>query len=579
MESQLTSAESSRTISRLPELLINQIAAGEVVERPSNVVKELVENSLDAGSTRIDVQLKEGGMDEVVVIDNGLGIELADLPLAVERHATSKIRRVEDLEAISTFGFRGEALSSISSVSHLEIISRTRLSPSGYQIVLDYGKLLDTPKVVSSPVGTQVRVSQLFAHTPARLKFLRSVQTELSHCNRMMRELALGNPTVKFFLQHNDRSLGSWLSPSRKERFKECLKTHWNPLEIREEREDMLFEAFLSPPQHAQSRSELYLFINGRPVRNRGFLSAIRNGFLEGAGPGHEPIGACYLDIRKDWVDVNVHPQKWEVRCLQQEAIYQWLLASVRKHFVRSSSFSAPSFSALSDSSAPAPRLSEAKTFPAPPPQTKTSPPPSPSRMHLEPKTAALPFKYIGCTGHWLLAEDSESLLVGDLALLEEHALARILLQDWKQRAWTSEKLAIPKICRLDPSKTSVAQEQSSFLKEWGFETEFYGDGDFAVLSRPSFLNDSSLESVFSSLIEQLSQGDFKDQLKNDPSFFISCLVKAYFSSKASRSFFVNDSLLNQLALELTNQSQFKPCAFYRISLSTLNKHFGKAHL
>lgn len=573
MESIFTSAGSRRAISRLPELLINQIAAGEVIERPSNVIKELVENSLDAGATRIDVHLKEGGIDELVVLDNGHGIDLADLPLAVERHATSKIQRVEDLEAISTFGFRGEALSSIASVSHLEIVSRTQSCPSGYQIVLDYGKALEDPKVVSSPVGTQVKVSQIFARTPARLKFLRSVQTELSHCNRMMREIALGNPEVKFFLQHNDRILGSWLSPSRKERFKECLKTQWEPWEIKEEREDMVFEAYLSPPQHAQSRSELYLFINGRPVRNRGFLSAIRNGFLEGAGPGLEPIGACYLDIRKDWVDVNVHPQKWEVRCLQQEAIYQWLLLNVRKRFVRpASSFPLPvSASQASQTSRPF----------APKPQHFTLPEPKfvapPARVIPEKRTEPLPFKYIGCTDTWVLAQDSQSLLIGDLALLEEHSLARLLLQDWTKGIWPSESLAIPKICRLDPVKTQVAQEQGGFLKKWGFETEFYGDGDFAVLSCPTFINESSLESVFLSLVVKLTEPQAKEQMTQNPTFFILWLTKAFFKAKPHQTLFVNDTVLNQLAFELKSEHQLNPPGFFRVSVSELNKYFGKA--
>ncbi|MFM8315119.1 MAG: DNA mismatch repair endonuclease MutL, partial [Deltaproteobacteria bacterium] len=326
--------DSSRRIARLPSDLVNQIAAGEVVERPSSLIKELVENSLDAGSTRIEVHLKEGGLAEIAILDDGCGICEEDLPLAVERHTTSKLNSFKDLESISTFGFRGEALSSIASVSDFSIRSRPRNSDRGVVLHVPYGQT-EEPKPIGCPPGTQVIVKNLFSKVPARFKFLRSQTTELSHCAKIFRELALGNPQTSFFLHHNDRLLAKFTAQNRAERFKEVLKPEWEPLHLTDSIPEMAFEAFLSPFDWTQERGELTFFINQRPVKNRLLLSCLKQSYTEIAGPHHEPSGVFYLDIQGDWVDVNVHPQKLEVRFYRQEKIYSWILTSVKKQLLR----------------------------------------------------------------------------------------------------------------------------------------------------------------------------------------------------------------------------------------------------
>ena len=317
-------------IQRLSENLINQINAGEIVERPSNVVKELIENSLDAGARTIEIALINGGLEEILIKDDGSGIPSEDLALAVERHTTSKIQSAGDLAAIESFGFRGEALASIASVSSLRIRSAIASACGGSEINIEFGVAGDLVPAAHSK-GTSVWVRNLFVRTPARKKYLRSVQTELAYISRAIKELALAHPSVAFQLYHQGELLHSYPVNELKERFWSCLKKDWQPLEIFESAPGLELAAYLSPPESSDERSELYLFINRRTVRNKTFIAAVRNAYADVLGKGVEPTGAVYLSIQFDWVDVNAHPQKLEVRCLNQEKLYRWLYLSISK--------------------------------------------------------------------------------------------------------------------------------------------------------------------------------------------------------------------------------------------------------
>ncbi|NBX76614.1 MAG: DNA mismatch repair endonuclease MutL [Proteobacteria bacterium] len=527
-------------IRQLPDDLINQIAAGEVVERPSSVLKELIENSLDSGASQIEIVLKSGGLEEISVIDNGCGISPLDLPLSVKRHATSKIRQASDLEAISTFGFRGEALSSISSVSQVTITSRTAQDSMGYQIVLDEGISQGAPRMLAAPLGTQVVVSQLFKNTPARRKFLRSSHTELSHCQKIIKEIALGNPEVRFTLRGENRILATYVTLNRKDRFQECLKLSWAPLTVLESREEMGLEAYLSPPEVAVARSELYFYINGRPVRHRPFISAIRTAFSEAFGFGKEPIGACYLDLRKDWVDVNVHPQKWEVRCFNQESIYHWILSSLRKTFAQS----------LQKPQDPQPAPQSIRTFlpsrPFFPVQSISSPLPS------------YPFTFLFRNEDFLVCQDPKGLIVADISMLYLKAQTRHLIELWKQGHFPTEKVSLPKICRLSDHRRKLADEHRTLLNCWGFENESFGDGDFSIRSRPAFVSESTLEQVFLAAIDQC-------ELAQEPERFISWLVTFSYRLSSQILSCSTPFLLEELKNQLTEPDSNRSDSIYHI--------------
>jgi DNA mismatch repair protein MutL len=452
-------------IKALSEDLINKIAAGEVVERPASVIKELMENSLDAGATRIDVLLKEGGLTEIAIIDNGCGMGEEDLLLSVERHTTSKISSMADLEAIASFGFRGEALSSTASVSDLEIFSREQNQDAANALRVVFGEK-EPLRPAGTPFGTAVYVRHLFARVPARRKYLRSAATEFSYCSKIVREIALGNPQVSFSLTHNGRQIGNWISPTREKRVVDCLKPDWDPLFFHDETEGIRYEAILSPTTLLQERGELYLFLNGRPVRNRSLLAAVRNSYAEALGSHHEPSGAVYLDIEHSWVDVNVHPQKWEVRCLRQERVYQWLNASLRK---------------LVSQNKPA-SLPEEKEVP-----------------DLELNLPLSRFRYLGqVKSTYLVCEDSGGVILVDRKALQEKLQLQKLKTALDRGSIPSEPLSVPKILHLEISKKAE-------LEKLGFDLEEFSEGDVVLKGKPVPLTESEAEAALKEMLVEFT--------------------------------------------------------------------------
>lgn len=524
-------------IHRLPDHLINQIAAGEVIERPASVLKELIENSLDAGATRIEVLLSGGGIKEIQVWDNGLGISRVDLLKTVERHATSKISRESDLEAISTFGFRGEALSSIASVAHLSINSRKATSASGFGIHFLKGIPQGEVEELSAPIGTQVIVKDLFKWVPARFKFLRSASTELSYCQRIVRELALGNPHVRFYLKHDGRSLGSWITSHRKDRFLECLKVSWKPLEVRNKRDDIEIEGYFSPTHVTVARAELFLFINGRPVRNRPFLSAIRSVFTEHLGPHYEPVGVCYLDIRKDWVDVNVHPQKWEVRCLQQESIYQWLITTLREQLgLKNSSASFVSSHLGSDSS---------------------------HSQTLHPS-----LRFVAQTSNVLICEDASGIIVADIQKLCEGRTKRQIMEEHQKLDGNKKFLPASKMIHFSQGQVSLILENQDKLKSLGFDFESFGESDYALRAHPQFISEEEAVSVFQAIVSHLSEPGFLDSDEK----LLSVLV-----SKTEVPSLSNYLLLEELEWQCRNTPAAHLSGVVRLSFSELREGMRKS--
>jgi DNA mismatch repair protein MutL len=325
------STHAPQRIHLLPEVLINQIAAGEVVERPASILKELVENSLDAGATRVEVRLWQGGLEKIQILDNGSGMSEIDLSFCLTRHATSKISTPADLESIATFGFRGEALASIAAVSRIEIRSRLPELPTGFLVDADFGLMKAKPRPIACPAGTSITVEGLFEKLPARQKFMRSASTESAHCSRVLKEIAAGNAGTQFFLSNPERKVLEFVASTRAARFAECFRPAWEAMQVVEENEEARLEAFLVPPHVVQDRGDIWFYINQRPIRNRGLIAAVRQAYLSTLGPHHEPSGAVFLDVRRDWVDVNVHPQKTEVRCYRQESLFPWILSTIKK--------------------------------------------------------------------------------------------------------------------------------------------------------------------------------------------------------------------------------------------------------
>lgn len=330
----MTTSHSHRPILALPDHLISQIAAGEVVERPSAVVKELLENALDAGASNITVRLEEGGVKRIAIIDNGRGIPADQLPLAVQRHATSKISSLEELENVATLGFRGEALASISSVAILTLTTRTADAPHAWQI--ENGKI--TP--ASGAQGTTVDVQDLYYNTPARRKFLKSEQTEFGHCAEVVRRIALARPDVSFSLSHNGKTVDHWNISAIDKRSATILGDSFASarLPIDESAGPLRLHGFIGLPTASKGRADAqYFYVNGRFVRDKLLTHAVRAAYQDVLHGDRYPSYVIALDLDPALVDVNVHPSKIEVRFRDSRSVHQFVFHAVNRALAQTS--------------------------------------------------------------------------------------------------------------------------------------------------------------------------------------------------------------------------------------------------
>jgi len=332
------------TIQLLPDHLINQIAAGEVVDRPSSVVKELVENSLDAGARSIKVQLAQGGKRAIRVTDDGQGMTQEDLALALLRHATSKITSLDDLERVATMGFRGEALPSIASVARLDLTSRHASGEHGWLVRVRRGEISEQEPAPSQR-GTHINVEDLFYNVPARRKFLRAERTEFNHVDLLLRRFALARFDVGFELQHNGKTVSA-LPPAttedeQKRRLQRVMGKDFldHVINIDEERGGIALQGWVAEPRYNRAQADRqFFFVNGRAIRDRVIAHAVRSAFRDVLYHGRHPAFVLYLTIPPDAVDVNVHPQKHEVRFRDARMVHDFLFSSLHRALADSGS-------------------------------------------------------------------------------------------------------------------------------------------------------------------------------------------------------------------------------------------------
>ncbi|UVW28184.1 DNA mismatch repair endonuclease MutL [Massilia sp. H6] len=367
----------TRPIQQLPDQLISQIAAGEVVERPSAVVKELLENALDAGATQITVRLEEGGVKRIAITDNGRGIAPEQLPLALARHATSKIASLTDLENVGTLGFRGEALASIASVAAVRVTSRTPDAAHAYEIVGSHEGVV-APS--SGAFGTTIDVQDLYFNTPARRKFLKSEQTEYGHCAEVVRRIALSRPDVSFSLTHNGRTIDHWNVGEAAKRSAQILGNDFAEarLALEEGAGPLLLRGYVGLPTASKARADgQFFYVNGRFVRDKLLVHAVRAAYQDVLHGDRFPSYVLSLELDPALVDVNVHPSKIEVRFRDSRAVHQFVFHAVQRTLAQTSAtahgsapapVSAAEFGAMRPSGTP---LWDAR--PAPRPHEQTS--------------------------------------------------------------------------------------------------------------------------------------------------------------------------------------------------------------
>ena len=501
-------------ILRLPDALVDQIAAGEVVERPASVVKELVENALDADAARIRVEVREGGSRSVAVSDDGFGMTPEEARLALERHATSKLRSSADLVDIRSFGFRGEALPAIASVSRLRLVTRARGTEEGTELRVDAGRFQGA-RAAAAPEGTRIEVDELFAAVPARRKFLKSAVTEWGHVSEWLGKAALALHAVHFDVRRDDREAMHWPAVDDPlERIAAVLGEREAAGLVRSARDagDLALEAFVSrPDQHRATGSGIHLFVNARPVRDRLLRHALLEVYRDVLPRGRFPTALLFLRVAAGGVDVNVHPAKWEVRFAEPRTIHRLVTATVADAVARRGWLAAAPGRAFS--AAPAERVGESASA-GPGDWLFASPSPLAADA-AEPASAPVgrPFRFgelrlLGqLHGTYLLLEAKEGLLLVDQHAAHERVLYESLRAAWLGSGVPRQGLLVAETLELEPASQGALVEHAALVAALGYEAEAFGAGAVVVRAVPALLAERDPLGGLRSLAEQLREG------------------------------------------------------------------------
>jgi DNA mismatch repair protein MutL len=573
----------------------SQIAAGEVVERPASVVKELVENALDAGAKTVSVNIQEAGRRLIEIADNGTGIPANELSLAVERHATSKLQSANDLFHIETLGFRGEALASIGSVSRLSITSRVKSADAGARIRVEAG-ICGSVEPVGAPVGTTVRVEDLFYNVPARLKFLKQDLTERRAIDALLTRYALAYPEVRFRL--SDSASPSLQTPGDGDR-RAILATLYgvevakNMLEVLAEDEGLKLTGFISPASLTRSnRKEITFFINGRWISDTPLTQALLQAYHTLLMVGRYPLAALFIEIDPEEVDVNVHPAKAEVRFKNQDRVFSFVQRSTRRALLAYSPVpSLPPTQNLWGSSRPEQAgglafanptsnsvglewsLAHAEyddTTPVSPPLS------SPSQQS---SAFNLPImRLVGQIGAtYLIAEGPDGLYLIDQHAAHERVLFEKLMAQHAQKNIPSQILLTPQVVQVPPASAKILEEQLPVLQHFGFTVEAFGPNAFQVRAIPALFADTDPAAALRALVEDFEEDE--SPLQNEIEAKIAARVCKRMAVKAGKNLSVEEQ--RALLTDLENCDSPRTCPHGRptmihLSVDMLERQFGR---
>jgi DNA mismatch repair protein MutL len=517
------------SIRRLPEHLVNRIAAGEVVERPASALKELVENAIDAGASQIDVRLSAGGTDLVEVADNGCGMSPDEMALALERHATSKLPD-EAIEAVTTLGFRGEALPSIASVARLTLESRVR-GGEGWLRVIDNGRLVGEGPAALPP-GTRVKVEALFAQVPARRKFLRSARSEYAACLDVVKRLAMARAEIGFSLEHDGRRSLSVPPEQQSAERVAALTDHalaGSSVGIDLVREGLRLGGVAGLPTFNRGVADhQFLFVNGRPVKDRLLIGALRGAYADFLARDRHPVVALFLDVPHDQVDVNVHPAKTEVRFRDPALVRGMIVSGLRaaldgaghrsaqpvnasalgnwqpEPLAHAPNFSAPLFGA--------PALQERRTsFSAPPPMARVE-----TAYALPPETSSYPLGVARgqVAKTYIVAEAEDGLIIVDQHAAHERLVLERMRKALEGGTVASQALLLPEVVDLDEPACDRLEARLGELAELGLELERFGATAMLVRASPAMLGSGDIKGLVTDLADELAAFDQALSLK-----------------------------------------------------------------
>ena len=509
----------SKKIWVLPESISQMIAAGEVIERPASVVKELMENSIDARSSEIIVDLEAGGLQLIRVVDNGEGMDQEDVPVALQRYATSKIKKAEDLYAIDTLGFRGEALPSIAQVAKMTLQTRTTHSLSGTRAVCEGGKIKRISEI-GHPIGTEIEVKNIFYNIPVKRKFLKSIRSELRYALNHFIRLSLSHPSISFKFIHDGRTLHEFAKTESSLVRIEAIfgkETYQHLQPIAFEEGGISVSGFASLPSFSRRNAEgIYFYVNQRFIKDRMIYRAVLDAYRHTLFGNQFPAVILFINVPPSTVDVNVHPTKAEVKFKEPERIYQAVLAAIRMVITK-------------DSATPSQEMSPESGKGEQVIQTAIG-----ASTHVEEKVDPvftwMPTKGKGILrvqdgdglqwksekkgaysilgqiqGTYIICEGEDHLVIIDQHAAHERVLFEKLKKDYETRSITSEKLLIPILVELSAEESYILESAGEVLKSVGFEIEAIGEKLFAIQSIPSFIDQKDPKRLAREILDELS--------------------------------------------------------------------------
>lgn len=600
------------SIQQLPPQLVNQIAAGEVIERPASVLKELLENALDAGASRIIVELEQGGMQSIRVSDNGTGIAKDELHLAVQRHATSKIKSMDDLEQIATLGFRGEALPSIASVSRFNMASNnSEEGNTGWVISTDGREFADEVEPVRQMRGTTVEVKDLFFNVPARKKFLRTEKTELKHCDNVLRKIALSRFDVTLVAKHNDRSFlevnaCDFLSDGS-DRVGQISGKQFADQSIYLENSatDIQVKGWISLPTFSRSQADLqYFYVNGRAIRDKVIAHAIKLAYKDVLYHGRFPAFVLFLEMDPSQVDVNAHPTKHEVRFRQSRYVHDFIRHTVGKAIAetmpKQEQQGAEQYREIVDDYIRAAQSQSAvsnRSYTPPNDSTRQyvheagqayrrqvvneydlllkTPP---EEAHTTEDAPPLGYAIEQLHGIYILAQNANGLVVVDMHAAHERIVYEKLKVSYQEGELATQPLLVPLTINVNPQEAALAEQHNDVFLKFGFHVERFGEESIVVREIPSLLQQADVSKLVLDVLADLNVFGTSEKLEQANNELLSTMA-CYGSVRAHRKLTIAEmnALLREMeATERSAQCNHGRPTWVQLSIDQLDKLFKR---
>lgn len=593
------------TIQKLPDNLINQIAAGEVIERPASVIKELFENSIDATASDITIDLEKGGIQRIAIRDNGTGIDQAQLSTALTRHATSKIRSIEDLQNIHSLGFRGEALPSIASISRLTITSNTHQTNQGWTLHTEGGHAESTTKPAAHNKGTSIEVNDLFYNTPARRKFLRTEKTEFSHSEQVIKRLALANFHISITLRHNQKTVFTLPVAQSYEdklsRFEKLLGKTFveHIIHVEREVEGLKLYGWVAAPTFSRSQADLqYQYVNNRHIRDKTFSHAIKLAYQDVLYHGRHPAYVLFLEINPTEVDVNAHPAKHEVRFHNSRKIHDFVRQTV-KHAVselRAASIDSNELNKLTvpvHNAATSVQTHFPNNYSPNRPNTnhrhyealyshsvnESIPKYSTTQQHINDSEDEIPllgYALAQLHGIYILAQNKLGLILVDMHAAHERVVYEQLKNTHSDSETSRQQLLVPLQISLNESEATLVEQQQELFHTFGFDISRTGDTSVAIRVIPSILNGMDIAQLIRDVLADIEKNSVSTRFEQTRNAMLSSIA-CHGSIRANRSMTIHEmnALLRSMEVtESSNQCNHGRPTWVQLSTNDLDKLF-----